>query len=442
MKKQPTLAVAALGFLSRQRNRITNLSIAGSSNAVLIAASLIGLAFNTRALGTADFGTFTVIQSYVALCGAICTLESWQTVCRLGADDNCDLARLCRQTATLDTLAAAASFGLAAIGLLIFGNDLGIPAEDRWLALVFSLTLLFSRSGTPKGYFRLIDRFGILARAQLINAALIVFAAIALWYVGAGLPAYIYAYGAIAIFYNLQLYVQYRLSIHGRGRGAAGTSGAITYPFARIARMSLHVSFLSTVINSRKNVAVLVVSSLLGNVAAGLFGAALKCTAPLTKAADVTNQVLFSDIIKAFRSPTVPPERVRTLRLFSLAMLTTLMAAAAIGALLAEPLVGLVLDDRFLAAAPVLAVLVFVEALQIAGIVFNPVFQARGATTLLTAIYAVSMAAFVGAAFVLRSQLDIVSAAWLLLAAVGFAYFCQLVLVAGPRGLILRRSDA
>ena len=437
MKIRQFVARSMGGFIQAHRKRLANLSIASTANGVVLIGSLVALAFNTRGLGAAQFGIFTVIQGYVALWAAICTLESWQAVSRLGTEEGADVRKICRRTLTLDAGAAVVAFGLAAGGVLLFGGAIGLSAEHKGLALIYALTLLAGLAGTPKGYFRLIDRFDVLAINQVFNAALTVAASIALWYFEADLPAYIYSFLAIGVIYRLQLVIQLLGNLK-RAPPARDAPEARELSFKRIAGMSFGISVLSAVIINRKNIALLTVSGLAGSAAAGIFAAAMKGTAPLTKAADLTNQVIFSDVVRALRAPVVDSGKVRRLRRLSIAMLALLMAAAGVGALLAKPLVEILFDASFLGAAPVLAVLLFVEALHVAALIFNPAFQARGATHGLTAIYAASVCLFVAVALAAGSDLTPTLAAFLLLGSMALAYLAQSVLLLGPRGLLTR----
>jgi O-antigen/teichoic acid export membrane protein len=437
MKIRQFVARSVGGFIQAHRRRLANLSIASTANGVVLFASLVALAFNTRGLGASQFGVFTVIQGYVALWAAICTLESWQAVCRLGTEEGADVRKICRRTLTLDVAAAVAGFALAASGILLFGSAIGLSAEHKVLALIYALTLLAGLAGTPKGYFRLIDRFDVLAMNQVFNALLTVAASLALWYLEADLPAYIYTFLAIGVVYRLQLVIQL-LSKLKRTPPVSVAPVAQDLSFKRLAGMTFSISLLSAVIINRKNMALLTVSGIAGSAAAGIFAAAMKGAAPLTKAADLTNQVIFSDVVRALRAPVVNPGKVRRLRRLSFAMLALLMAAAGFGALLAKPLVEVLFDASFLGAAPVLAVLLFVEALHVAALIFNPAFQARGATHVLTSIYAMSVCVFVVLAVAAGSGLTPTLAALVLFGSMALAYLAQSILLLGPRGLLTR----
>lgn len=307
------------------------------------------------------------------------------------------------------------------------------------MAIVYSTTLLVGMAGTPKGYFRLIDQFQVLAWNQYFNSILVVAASASLWYFEANLPTYIYIFTAIGIIYRLQLLVQLLSRLTKLPVGHVNGSQQ-DVSLGRIARMSVAVSVLGALITNRKNIALLVVSGVLGSVAAGLFAAALKCTAPLTKAADLTNQVIFSDVIRALRSPLVAIEKIRRLRRVVLMLLACLLCLAAIGALLARPLVGIVLDREFIGAAPILGVLFFVEALQVAAILFNPAFQARNATVALTGIQALAIGGFIAVVYLCRAWVTSLDVALILLASLCSSYLAQYLAVLGPKGLLTRRA--
>ncbi len=413
-----------------QRRRLVNLGTAGGASVVVALSGLAMLALNARGLGSEQFGIFVTIQAAIALLGAICATESWQSLCRLGTARDCDLPYLCKQALALDGIAAVAAFLIAMGAIGLAAPLLGVGAQYRDLAAIHSLVLLAGITGSARGYFRLRDRFDIIAANQVLNAIFgLVLAAILLWR-GAGLAHYIYAFTALAIAYKLQLLGH--MLWHLRQERRAALPDARRYRFVQLARMSLGVSILTTLIISRRNVAVLVVSAVLGPVATGLFAAALKCTGPLAQIGEMVKQVLFADAIRAFRDAQVPVHRLRKLKLASLGLLALVLIAAGCVALVAEPMLGLLLGQAFAAAAPILTILVLVEGLQLAASVFNPVLQARGATRLLIVIYALAQGGFVVATLALGAALGASGIAAMMLAAFALAYVAQFVLIFGP----------
>ena len=433
-------ASAPARFIGAQRRRLFNLGIAGSASVIVALASLVTLALNVRGLGAEQFGVFVAIQAYVALCASVCTVESWQSVCRLGLERGVDLGRLCKQTLMLDALAALAAFALAVGGVLLLGRFTGIAAEHLDLALIHSLSLLAGLSGTARGYFRLKDRFDLIAANQVFYAVALVLASIALLASSATLTTYIIVFTCLAAAYKLQLLAH--MWWHSRIERMDRPGASRRTRFGEVARMSASVSVLGTVVNARRNVAILMVSAILGPLATGLFAAALKCTAPLVRLGELLKQVLFTDTIRAFGGAKLPRARVRKLRFLVVGMLAAILAAMALAGFLAGPLLALFLGPEFADAVPILVVLLLAEGLQLAATIFSPLFQARGRTNLLTAIHFAGLAAFVGSALLLRETIDATGIAWLLLAAFGMSYLVQLALVLSPGGLLFAREHA
>lgn len=422
------------GVLRGQRRRLVNFSLAGGASVVVALAALAMLAFNTRGLGSSDFGIFLAIQAYVALCGTIFATESWQSLCRLGCrksahEQPTDLRRLCGQAAGLDGLAAVAAFAAALGGLYLAAPLIELDAAHTDLAAIHALSLLAGVTGAARGYFRLRDKFAVIAGNQVWQAMLGVALSAGLWWNGAGLALYIYGFTALAIGYKLQLLAAMWWHLRREPRGGQ------RYRFGHLARMSLGVSILGGLINARRNVAILIVSAVLGPTATGLFGAALKCTTPLARLGEMIKQVLFADVIRAFQVPQVSRDRLRKLRVAALGLLTLVMIGAAGVALVAAPMLGLLLGSAYVAAAPVLIMLVLAEGVHLAGTLFNPVLQAQGRTRLLTAITAAALGGFAGAGLVWGAQLGASGIAGLMLAVFVLAYAAQFALVFRSRAL-------
>lgn len=426
----------SVGVLRGQRRRLVNFSMAGGASVVVALAALAMLALNTRGLGSADFGVFLALQAYVALCSTIFATESWQSLCRLGCgksegEQPTDLRRLCGQALALDGLAAVAAFVLALGGLYLAAALTGLDPAHRDLAAIHALSLLAGITGAARGFFRLRDRFAVLAANQVWNALFGVALSAVLFWREAGLAQYVYSFTVLAIAYKLQLLGHLLWHLRREPRGGR------RYRFGQIARMSLGVSILSGLVNARRNVAMLAASAVLGPAATGLFGAALKCTTPLARLGEMIKQVLFVDTIRAFRDTHVPPHqlrhRLRKLRAAALGLLAISAIGTGLVALVAERALGLLLGPAFVAAAPVLVLLLLAEGVQLAGTLFNPVLQARGRTAMLTLITAAALGGFAIAALIWGEGLGASGIAALMLAAFGLAYCAQFALVFASR---------
>lgn len=176
--------------------------------------SVIALALNARSLGPGDFGTLAVIQAYVTFISGLATFESWQPVIRLSARSRSRLGRAASCGIALDVSAAVVATAVAVGGVLLFGESIGVSHQDRLLALIYSLTLLASLAGTPKGVLRLNGRYDVIAGNQLAQGAAVVVASLVLWAIEAPLIAYVAVLAAIGALYNLALFV--RLLVYAR----------------------------------------------------------------------------------------------------------------------------------------------------------------------------------------------------------------------------------
>ena len=419
-------------LLVSQRRRLSNAGTLGGASVIAAFASLIALALNTRGLGAADFGVLVAIQAYVALCATICTMETWQSVCRLAAEDGADMRAICRKTLTLDLLAAVAAFLLAVLGLQLFGAATGLDERYKVLAMVYSLSLLLGVTGTPRGFFRFRDGFDVLAANLIFNAVLLLATSFLLWAYESPLEHYVYAFTVVAVLAKLQLMARFYL----RFRKLAPAADAPPLTFGRVARMSLAVSLLSTIMNSRKNLAIMAAGGFLGAAGAGLVGAAFRCTTILSRVTETLKQLLFSDTVKAFARPETSSGAVRKLRGASLALLGFLLVGAATFALFADLIVELVLGPDFADAAPVLGALLLAEGLYLATVMFIPVFQVRGRTNLLSAIHAGVLASFFAALVIVEAEMTPLLFALCYTVPLIFAYAAQYWLVLGPKGII------
>ena len=421
-------------FAATQKTRLWNLGFAGGASIISSLMSVAALALNTRGLPPEKFGTLVSIQAYVALCATICSIETWQCICRLAAEEKADMLQICRRTIVLDLLAAAGAFALAVTGILLVGSVTGLPETELGLVLIYSLSLIAGFTGTARGFFRFNDRFDVLAANTVLNAAMMLVASFALWYYQASLPHYVYTFTAVAIAAKLQLVLRLVLRL----RRLRCLPDGETVSFGRIARMSLSVGLLSTVSNGRKHIALLAATWFLGTNAAGLVGAAFRCTTPLTYATELLKQVLFSDTIKAFNRQTISRSALRKLTFASLGIVVLALIGATVFAILAPFVVRLVLDSEYAAAAPVLSILLFAEVFYLATITFSPVFQARNRTNLLTVINVTSLAGFILVIGLAGPDAGAEQFALVFAGSYFLSYIVQYVLVLGPGGFAKR----
>lgn len=368
------------------------ISILLGASGVSAACGLVSLALNARGLGSRDFGILSLILAYSALVGGIAAFETWQPVIRLGVRAPRLLGLTLSAGVALDVSAALSAALLAVAGTYVLGSWTGVPEDHLALARIHALSLLFGVAATPKGYFRLAERFGILARNQMGLAVATLAASLALWAAEAQLVAYVVTFAAISALYNLLLLI--RMVLAARRDGIR-----LSLPFSssrgwRVLRLMIGGatgnSLLSTLVAGRRHLSVLIVGSLIGETAAGLFSVAARLASIVSRFSNLATQVLFKTVLQAAMETDPHVWRRRILRVtgFAAAAAVVLsLAGAAFGGLVIE----IVFGAGFAAAGPVFVGLFAAECLGLASLHLNPVIQEKAGTRPIVLISAIAL---------------------------------------------------
>ncbi|MER9652398.1 lipopolysaccharide biosynthesis protein [Mesorhizobium sp. M0152] len=398
---------------ARARRVVRDATLTTSSSAVAALCSILALALNARSLGPGDFGTLAVTQAYATFISGLCTFESWQPVIRLCAKSRRRLGPAASCGIALDISAALFATVVAIGGILLFGEAIGVSRDNRLLAAIYSLTLLASLSGTPKGMLRLDGRYDVIAGNQVAQGAAMVIVSLVLWAVDASLLAYVTVLAAAGAFYNLTLFVRLLFRARRENIGLFNPLGSRSRRrFFRIfLAMATGTSLVSTLVGARRHVGLFLVASLLGEVAAGSYSVASRLATMVSRLTGPLNQVIFPEIARL--SNAEPPDR-----LFRLNNHVTVLSACAAGgmtvvAILLQKVVVLLAVGAAYAEAPQLfAILFAAECFGLAGMHFNPLIQVLAGTKPLLKILTLATIVYLPLSLALSGWIGISGIAW------------------------------
>ena len=373
-------------------NIFKNLSLLVGAGGITALCGITALSLNTRSLGPHEFGVLALIQTYAAFIGAIATFESWQPVIRLGVRTPRRIGLTVSTGIMIDIIAAIVATVVAITGILIFGELIGIDDSNQNLAIVYSSSLLAGVAGTPKGFFRLRNRFDVLVGNQIALAVAMLGTALVLWWFEAPLNIYIITFAAIAALYNISLLLRLAISIKKEGSQFVNPLGSVRR--RRIAflmmKMGTGSSLFSTFSSTRRHVALLIVGGMLGEAAAGQFAFAARLASAGSKLAQMVNQVVFSEILQgAARFSLVIWRRIVFRITLVIALIISLLAIVA--AVYSLTLVKLVGGVDYSGAASIFSILFTAECIGLAAVHLNPVIQQRAGTRPLVHIAGVTM---------------------------------------------------
>lgn len=351
------------------------------------AAGLLGLgalALATRVLGAETFGVLVLIHAYALAIGNLATFKAWQSVIRYGSlclqdDRRADLQALLCFTTLLDLGSAVVGVAVAVALAPAAASVLGWPAEAVALAMVYSVTILFTLKSTPVGVLRLFDRFDLLAAHEAVAPAVRLLGAAAAYALGAGLGGFVAVWLAAGVAEGVVLWALGVRELARRGLLA----GIVGWPrgAARV-HPGLWGFVWTTNLNAslgqvRRRLAPLIVGWVLGPAPAGLFHVAQRVSAILARPAQLLRQSAYPELAKLVARNELKAVKRLVLRAGLVAAAGGLPVLLVLGAL-GAPILELVGGPEFTAAYGLLVLLGLARLIHLLGFPLGSALVALG----------------------------------------------------------------
>jgi O-antigen/teichoic acid export membrane protein len=207
-----------------------------------------------------------------------------------------DLVKLCL---ALDVIAAIAGGALAVAGGYLMAQWNGWDQQTAWLAAGYGLVVLFNFSGASIGILRLYDRYALYTAPQLIGSAVRLGGVVAAWAMEQGLLAFLLVWvGGTLLQYLLMAALALRellrhdaRALSGRARlGLRDSPGALGFVIS--------TKLQSAVRLGSRELDTLLVGSMLGVGAAGLYKVVKQFSAVLGQVTEPFHQVLYPELAR------------------------------------------------------------------------------------------------------------------------------------------------
>lgn len=346
-----------------------------AANAVL---SLVVLAVAARALGPEGLGRLVLLQALVQLVAELVKFQSWQGVVRFGTAHPEDIDRILSFSLLLDLAAALTGVAALALGGGWLARRLGWPEDVAALVPLYGTALLALVPGTAQGVLRLFDRFDWLAAQSASANAVRLVGALAAWGLGGGLASFALVWWVAALVAGVLPFVLAPRELASRGRRFRPVWPAgIRAGHPGILAFFCLTSANSIIALAPGHLAALIIGTLLGPAAAGLFRVAKQIADAAAKPGDFLAQALYPEAARlAAEGGSV---RLRAL-LVRLGVLSASIGAAALAVivLFGEPLVALIAGPDFFGALAVMVWLAAAAALVMATAPAEPTLIALG----------------------------------------------------------------
>lgn len=366
-----------------------------------------------RALGPASFGVVMLIQAYALLMRGLLNCRVFNAVIRYGvpahdAGDLRTLRRLLRVCHRVDRGSSIAATLLAVLLAPWIGPLMGVGHEHVVLLAAYSLVLLTTGNNTPDGILRLFDRFDVIGW-QMTTAAVIslVGVAIAAWW-RAPLPVYV---AVLGVAYATE---QLCMSWLGWGeyRRRIGPSVDDDLRTARLAEFRGLRGFLwvnywqSNMDLVPKHLATVLAGLLLGATSAGLLRLSRQISSVLSKLAILTRQAVFPDLTRSWhqRDASFAHLTFRTATYVGGFGLVLVAVVYFFG----HALLGTVVGAKYIAAAPLLSLMMLAATFDLAAAPMRSAAYAIGRAGKVLGMYAIAAAIYLALFVVLAPWLDLV----------------------------------
>lgn len=353
---------------------------------------LLTLGFNARALGMEGIGTLALVTTTAAMVTKVFGFQSWVPLIKLGAealraDDKQRVADLARIGLMLDFSASMVGMTFAVLLVLLAGREVGIAAHSIFPAAIYMISVITAVTDTASGLLRLLNRFGVVTAVQVASSTLGCFYAALLFVAQADLTAYILGYATIAASTNIALQIAaFRIArkagIRVRFCGLRAAMSAIDRQFWSL---SWTTSLSGTIYVMRESAPILVIGSIIGPGAVGLYHVANRIAGIVSIVMWAMNQSLYAEaahLAAAKRYMDLTWLVVQTATYLGTFGGVVFLAVVATGPLMLRAAAGGAYSGAYVA----LSILVGAQALSAAGVGLRAALPlTAGPTKLLTA---------------------------------------------------------
>lgn len=267
-----------------------------SGNGITTVLALLATALKTHTLGVEQFGLLSVILAYVTLIEQFATFRPWQALIKFGAaalkeERYDDLLGHIKLSLLLDGFGAITGTVIAIAGSYYLAFWQGWNLEMSRLTALFSISLLFNLSGTPTGILRLLDRFDLQAKRNILTNLLALAGAFLVYLYGGGIWGFVTVMLVSSIFGSLLLLFMALIAL--RQRNLPGNWYASVKEWKPFLRFTMWTYIASTVDIPVKQLDVIIVSTVISLEAAGIYKIIKQVTQILGMLADPIYQAVY-----------------------------------------------------------------------------------------------------------------------------------------------------
>ncbi len=346
-------------FRDRTVRKIAKYGVPAAAGKFINAISgLITMAVLARYLGPGPFGVIALFRTVVTVVDLYANFNTWQALIKYGTEAIAaqrpdDVKRMIKLAFLIDVttaiIGAFVVFGLT----LIIPDQFGWSADEAVLCAIYGLTLVSKVSGTTDGIFRICDAYRVQAVIAGIGAVLSTAAVVIAVALDASFEGCVIALVAAEIASNIATTITSIWVANQAGyRGWMKTTLAgLRTTFPGIVRFFVATNAQLTVKTTQGEIDMLVIGSMLGKEAAGLFRVVKQLGTIPGRVFLPFEIVLFTELARCSANHDYAGFRRLLLRAVAIAGVGSLLIWI-VAATFAGPLIELVAGPAFSSVAP------------------------------------------------------------------------------------------
>lgn len=313
-----------------------NAAVLASGSIGASAIGLVSFALIARTLSPEIYGILVLAQAYAIIVDRLINFQSWQALIKYGTDleqkgDNTSMVRLLQFGFILDLSTAILA---CAVGLVLpqfIGGWMDWSAEKIEIASIFCIVIIFNIEGTPTAILRIFDKFKSFAFKDFITALLKVslvivgyFLEFGLWYfVVVSMLSQVVGY-IYLLMSSLRLLKEKQIRIFDNFRSYRLTSTAVAFPgiWSFVWTTNLH----GTVRMTTLRLDTIIIDSLLGSAATGLYQVSKQFTRVFTQVSQPLYKSIYPELTKLWAQKDVRSFQSTIIKFMLLGLLFGLVA--------------------------------------------------------------------------------------------------------------------
>lgn len=363
-----------------------------------------------RTLGPVEFGLVVLTETYALLVHGLFNFKIFNSIVRYGvpaydANDMRTLRRLIMLCRRIDFITTTSSVIIAILLAPIIGPLMGMDDTHVFYLTAYCF-VLFSTigNGTSRGVLRLFDKFDIIGKQMSISPIVRFFGVLIAWWFDASFGVFIaiLAISSISGFFYLSYFGwrEYHKNI-GPAQDKRDVEDIRFSEFPGLRHFIWVTYWQANVDMVPKRMTVMLAGYILGAADVGLLRLARQFSSLLSKPAVLIRQVVFLDLTRSWNQGSSDFKVVA----YKTAMLGLLFGTVFVFAAIffGEFLLDLIVGQEYIAAAPVLALLLFASTLDLSASSLRSAAYAIGEAGLVLRVHTISAIIYLVLFFALTS---------------------------------------